>query len=439
MKKVIAIVGPTGVGKSDISLRLAKQFNNEIISGDSVQVYKKLDIGSAKLLDTQWVTHHLIDILEPNEEYSVCDFQNIVRSKIEEIDRPLIVGGTGLYVKAALYNYEFDGNKRDFEFEKQYDNVDNEKIYDELMQIEPNSKVDKNNRNRLLRALMMAKMDMPLSSRNKKDEPLYDDLIITLNADRDVIYDRINRRVLKMIDEGLVSEVKGLLEQNIRVKAIGYSEIYEYLDGKISLEEAISLIQKNTRHYAKRQLTWFKNQMNTVEIDAFDNAYDKISSLVDSFYKTEVRKADISDLDEIKSLLKDVLENMRSNNEDYWNELYPKIEDFKNDILNGDGLVITYLGKVAGYIKSSTNNDLGIDNIGDYYLGRLMVSPHIRKSFLATILFNYCFRRFKGKYVMLVDKKNLKAQAFYDKIGFVKKGLVKQYNKDMYIITRDVK
>ncbi len=439
MKKVIVIVGPTGVGKSDISLRLAKQFNNEIISGDSVQVYKKLDIGSAKLLDTQGVTHHLIDILEPNEEYSVCDFQNCVRSKIEEIDRPLIVGGTGLYVKAALYNYEFDGNKRDFEFEKQYDNVDNEKIYDELMQIEPNSKVDKNNRNRLLRALMMAKMDMPLSSRNKKDEPLYDDLIITLNADRDVIYDRINRRVLKMIDEGLVSEVKGLLEQNIRVKAIGYSEIYEYLDGKISLEEAISLIQKNTRHYAKRQLTWFKNQMNTVEIDAFDNAYDKISSLVDSFYKTEVRKAGISDLDEIESLLKDVLENMRSNNEDYWNELYPKIEDFKNDILNGDGLVITYLGKVAGYIKSSTNNDLGIDNIGDYYLGRLMVSPHIRKSFLATILFNYCFRRFKGKYVMLVDKKNLKAQAFYDKIGFVKKGLVKQYNKDMYIITRDVK
>ena len=285
MKKVVCIVGPTGVGKSSISLEIAKKFNCEIINGDSVQVYKRLDIGSAKLKDYNGVKHHLIDFLEPSEAYTVCDFQENLRNKIEEIKNPLIVGGTGLYIKAALFDYEFDDNKRDFTFEKKYENISSNKLFEELVKYDPNTKVDPNNKKRVIRALELAKRNIFLSERTNKNKPLYDVLTICLIADRKIIYDRINQRVMQMFAQGLIDEVKSLKNDQIYVKAIGYNEVYNYLDGKISLEETIELIQKNTRHYAKRQITWFKNQMDSIMVDIFDNPLEKCYKLIEDFYK----------------------------------------------------------------------------------------------------------------------------------------------------------
>ena len=247
MKKVVCIVGPTGVGKSDISLEVAKCFNNEIINGDSVQVYKELNIGSAKITDYKGIKHYLIDFLDLDKEYSVCDFQKDVREIIDKIDRPLIVGGTGLYVKAALY--------------------------------------DRFNRRRVIRAYIQAKNNNILSDRKGKNKPLYDILMICLTADRDIIYDRINRRVDKMIEMGLVEEVKTLRDKGYKETQIGYREINNYFDGLYSLEDAIEDIKKNTRHYAKRQITWFKNQMNSIMIDIMDNPLEKCINVIDEFYK----------------------------------------------------------------------------------------------------------------------------------------------------------
>lgn len=284
MKKVICIVGPTGVGKSDISLELAKKFNNEIINGDSVQVYKKLNIGSAKITDMKGIKHHLIDFLDLNKDYSVCDFQHDVRDLIEKIDRPMIVGGTGLYVKAALYNYEFDDVKRDLKEDESYNDIDTPSLYKMLVELDPNTTVDPNNRRRVIRAYIEAKNNNLLSSRKGKNEPLYDILMICLTADRTILYDRINKRVDKMIEMGLVDEVKSLRNEGYKAMQIGYKEINNYLDGLYDLNAAIEEIKKNTRHYAKRQITWFKNQMNAHMIDIMDSPLEKCINLINSFY-----------------------------------------------------------------------------------------------------------------------------------------------------------
>lgn len=284
MKKIVCIVGATGVGKSDISLDIAKEFGNEIINGDSVQVYKRLNIGSAKLMDYQGVKHHLIDFLDLDKEYSVCDFQHDVRSKIEEIDRPLIVGGTGLYIKAALYDYEFDDKKRDLEEDSSYDDIETSKLYEMLLELDPNTEVDRYNRRRVIRAYIEAKNNNFLSNRKGKNKPLYDILIICLTAERNLMYDRINKRVDLMIEAGLVDEVKSLREDGYKAMQIGYKEINNYLDGLYDLNTAIEEIKKNTRHYAKRQITWFKNQMNAHMIDIMDNPLEKCKELIKDFY-----------------------------------------------------------------------------------------------------------------------------------------------------------
>ena len=284
MKKIVCIVGPTGVGKSDISLELAKMFNNEIINGDSVQVYKKLNIGSAKITDMKGIKHHLIDFLDLDKDYSVCDFQHDVRSLIDKIDRPMIVGGTGLYVKAALYNYEFDDVKRNLEEDESYNDIDTANLYKMLFELDPNATVDPNNRRRVIRAYIEAKNNNMLSSRKGKNEPLYDILMICLTADRTILYDRINKRVDKMIDAGLVDEVKSLRGEGYKAMQIGYKEINNYLDGLYDLATAIEEIKKNTRHYAKRQITWFKNQMNANMIDIMDNPLEKCINLINVFY-----------------------------------------------------------------------------------------------------------------------------------------------------------
>ena len=295
MKKVIIVLGPTAVGKTKIGIELAKRLNTEIISGDSVQVYKELNIGSAKVTEEEacGIKHHLIDILEPNETYSVCDFQNASRELFEKLDIPLVVGGTGLYIKAAISNYEFSAPKRDFLFEEEYEKYTNEQLYEMLLDKDPEMSkiIHPNNRKRVLRALYAASVNEPLSEKNKKDELLYEPYIIYLNVNRDLLYSRINERVLKMIDDGLENEVKNLYDKGITPHAIGYQEWIKYFEGEITIDEVIDEIQKNSRHLAKRQMTWFRNQMEThfyeVNIENINETIDEIYNDVINFLSRE--------------------------------------------------------------------------------------------------------------------------------------------------------
>lgn len=284
MEPIIVIVGPTGVGKTKLSIELAKKLNAEIINGDSVAIYKRLDIGSAKPTkeEQQQTPHHLIDIKEVTEEYSVYDYQQDTRKKIEEITkknkRVIIVGGTGLYIKAALYNYIFTKGT----IHNSYDNLTNEEILEEIKKYNPKTTVHKNNRKRLIRLLNKYKNKEPIT--NQKDEWLYPIKVIGLTAPRDIVYDRINKRVDKMLDEGLLEEVVSLKEeyQNSRVlnTAIGYKEFKDYFEQEKKLEEVIEQIKLDSRHYAKRQYTFFKHQFPTtwynVDFSNFENTIEEI-------------------------------------------------------------------------------------------------------------------------------------------------------------------
>ena len=274
MYKVLVIVGPTAVGKSSFGIECAKAFNGEIISGDSVQIYKGLDIGSAKIKKEEMmgITHHLIDIKDARETYNVKDFQGLARTLIEDISRrnklPIIVGGTGLYVKACLYDYRF--NDEDTEDEP-YDELSNEDIYNILKEKDPLclNKIHINNRRRLVRALNVLnktgdKFSANIESQNH--ELLYDAKIIGLTMDRDKLYERINSRVDMMVNDGLVDEIKGLLEKGVSfddqaMQGIGYKEFRFYFEEGTSLDKVLDEIKRNSRRFAKRQYTWFKNQM----------------------------------------------------------------------------------------------------------------------------------------------------------------------------------
>lgn len=286
MKKVVVILGPTGIGKTSISIEVAKKFNAEIISADSAQVYKQLNIGTAKIKENEkkGIKHHLIDIVEPNETYDVKEFQSDARSLIEIIDKPFIVGGTGLYIKAAIDDYDFSGQGRSPEFEKEYEHYSNEQLFDILKEkdYEASLKIHPNNRRRVLKVLSERK-----PKKKAKDSPVYDYIIFELTEQRNVLYQRINTRVLKMIEEGLLDEVKSLKDKGLTFNIICYKQINDYLDGKITLEESIEEIQKVTRRYAKRQLTWFKNQMKTIKIDVSDKkaAILEITNKISEFYK----------------------------------------------------------------------------------------------------------------------------------------------------------
>lgn len=274
MKKVIVILGPTGVGKTKLSIEIAKQVNGEIISGDSIQVYRRLDIGSAKIKPHEMmnIKHHLIDILDYGEEYSVCDYQRMVREKIEEIDVPIICGGTGLYIDAAIRDYRFDGVKRNDDFEKQYEDMSNEDLYKLLLEKDPKATtIHMNNRKRVLRALEIAlNSDKSITDNDLGHNLIYDCLIFGLTMDREILYDRINKRVDLMINEGLLDEVKTLYDEGIIVDAIGYKEFVPYFKGFIDLDKAIEDVKKNSRHYAKRQLTWFNRNKDIEIIDCLN-------------------------------------------------------------------------------------------------------------------------------------------------------------------------
>ena len=296
MKKILIIVGPTGVGKTDLSIELAKRFNAEIISGDSVQIYKGLDIGSAKITEEekQGIKHYGIDELSFLDNYSVYDFQKMSRFNIEEISKknklPMIVGGTGLYIKSCIYDYEFVMHEP-VEF-LDMDDKTNEELYEELKKLDEFSanKIHINNRKRIIRALTLCRLGTSKTENenNQQHKLIYDAFIVGCTVDRALLYERINNRVLKMIDSGLEQEIKGLLEngltfENQSMQAIGYKEWKDYFLNNISKEEVISLIQKNSRNFAKRQYTWFNNQMDVNWVNMLDN--EEVNNIIDRIEK----------------------------------------------------------------------------------------------------------------------------------------------------------
>ncbi len=284
--KVIVVVGPTAVGKTKVAIELAKTFHAEIISGDSIAVYKGLDIGSAKPTTEEMsgIKHHLIDILEPYEDYSVADFQKSARNILNQQDLSIICGGTGLYIQATLFNYEFLSEKRDDSYSLQYQALSNEELFALLKEKDPSideKKLHPNNRKRVLRALeVLETTGKSIHSFNRKAEAVYDYFICYLKADRNTLYKRIEQRVDAMIEAGLAEEVKALAEQNIYPKGIGYREWVPYFKQECSLEEVTEEIKKNSRHLAKRQETWFQNQMDShfyaVNFDDLDQTIDII-------------------------------------------------------------------------------------------------------------------------------------------------------------------
>ncbi len=271
---IVVIVGPTGVGKTTLSIALAKALNSEIISGDSVQVYRGLDIGSAKITETEKedIEHHMIDILDPRDDFSVALYQRYVRQAIEAIEArgktPIIVGGTGYYIKSVLHDFDFTKAQRNPNYEKQLTVFDNQQLHKKLFDLDPASAeaIHPNNRKRVIQALYRAEKGVKRSAQTKQDTALYDYCIVGLTMPKDDLYQRIDERVERMFHEGLVYEVKRLYDQGIRsqaVQAIGYKELYKYFDNEITLAQAKETIKRNSRRFAKRQYTYFKHQFKT--------------------------------------------------------------------------------------------------------------------------------------------------------------------------------
>lgn len=285
MKNIIVITGPTGVGKTKMSIELAKRIDAEIINADSMQVYKDLNIGTAKITEKEkeGIPHHLFDIVEPTNMYTVYDYQKDARDIINDVlsrgKKVIIVGGTGLYIKALLYDYKFIKEDKTYDFSK----MSNEEILDKINSYNLDINLHINNRKRLERVL--TKLYNNNMQTEKTDTVLYDFVAIGLTTTRDNLYKIIDNRVDKMIEDGLIDEVEELYKKNIHSKAIntgiGYKELYKYFDKEISLDEAISLIKKNSRHYAKRQYTFFNNQMN---IKWFNTNYENFSLTVEEVY-----------------------------------------------------------------------------------------------------------------------------------------------------------
>lgn len=263
---VIVITGPTATGKTELSMEIATKINGEIVNADSTQIYKGMKIATNKESDTRGIVHHLFDFMDINKDYTVFDYQNDVRKVIDDIlsrgKTPILVGGTGLYIKAALYDYEFDNKASN-----DYDGISNDELYQKLLEVDPETNIHLNNRVRIISALNYYEATgKPFSSKEKNDNLLYDTLFIGLTTERDILYYKINQRVDKMMTLGLEKEARDLYDSGIRSKAvmtpIGYKELFDYFDGNISKDDALELIKKRSRHYAKRQYTWFNNQMN---------------------------------------------------------------------------------------------------------------------------------------------------------------------------------
>ena len=282
---IICIVGPTGVGKTKLSVELAKKYNAIIVNCDAMQVYKGLDIGTAKVREDEkdGVPHYLFDIKEVDEDYTVFDYQKDARKLIEEHkDKNIIfVGGTGLYLKAALYDYRFAVETTP---KKDYSSYSNEELYQMIKEKDINVTIHPNNRVRMERFLNKEEVE--------EVEPLklYDHYLIGLTTDREILYDRINKRVDIMVEDGLLKEAKYFYDQDIKTKplmgGIGYKELYDYFDNKVTLQEALDKIKQNSRRYAKRQYTFFNNQLDVkwfnTDFDNFQNTIDDVTKYIDN-------------------------------------------------------------------------------------------------------------------------------------------------------------
>ncbi len=290
MKKIIVITGPTGVGKTKLSVLLAKKLNGEIINADSMQVYKDLNIGTAKIKEEEkdGIPHHLFDICDVNDNYTIFNYQKDGRRIINDILKrnktPILVGGSGLYIKACLYDYKLVNE----EFHSEFNELTNEELLNEIKKVH-DTDIHINNRKRLVRELNKIKNNsINISEINK---PIYDVITIGLTTNREKLYDIINQRVDHMINDGLVSEVENLYKKNIHSKAletgIGYKELYKYFDREITMDEAIDLIKKNSRNFAKRQYTFFNHQMDVKWFDVNFNNFNETVNEVYNYVKSK--------------------------------------------------------------------------------------------------------------------------------------------------------
>ena len=298
-KPMIILTGPTAVGKTDLSIQLAKAINGEIISADSMQVYRHMDIGSAKVTPEEMdgVSHHLIDVLEPEEEFNVVVFQKLAKEALTGIYErghiPIIVGGTGFYIQALLYDIDFTENDGDTAIRRELEKLAQTQgagcLHQMLQEIDPESAaaIHQNNVKRVIRAIEFyrqtgKKISLHNEQEREKQSP-YQFLYYVLDTDRKILYERIDRRVDLMMEHGLVDEVKHLADMGctrdmVSMQGLGYKEILDYLSGEIPLEEAVYILKRDTRHFAKRQITWFKRERDVrwLELEQFQNDRKKV-------------------------------------------------------------------------------------------------------------------------------------------------------------------
>ncbi|RHV52427.1 tRNA (adenosine(37)-N6)-dimethylallyltransferase MiaA [Lachnospiraceae bacterium OM04-12BH] len=313
-KPLVILTGPTAVGKTALSIKLASEIGGEIISADSMQVYRQMDIGSAKIKPEEMggIPHHLIDILEPEEEFNVCLFEKLALEAMEQIYErghiPVVVGGTGFYIQALLYQIDFTEEETDTAYRDKLWQLGEEKgnhyLHELLRKVDPESaeEIHENNRKRVIRALeFYENCGKPISTHNKEQRQktsAYNSCYFVLTDDRKKLYERIESRVDQMLSKGLVDEVRTLKERGcnasmVSMQGLGYKEILEYLDGRCSLLEAVEKIKKETRHFAKRQLTWFRREKDVIWIDKQAFAYDEdavLSCILENLRKKEIIK-----------------------------------------------------------------------------------------------------------------------------------------------------
>ena len=296
MDKIILIAGPTGVGKTAASVSVAKKIGGEIISADSMQIYRKMDIGTAKIMpdEMKGIPHHLIDIVEPYDEFSVKDFDDMSKTAIKEISGrsniPVIAGGTGLYINAIVYDMDYNKVTTDSEFRnelwKYYEEKGTEELYNILLKHDPETKIEKQNIKRVIRAIEIIKKNGEFRQfSNMKKNSMYDIRMYVLYRERSKLYEIINSRVDHMVKSGLVDEVRSLLNDGLdkscqSMKAIGYRQIISYLEGEYDLNTAIELIKRDSRRYAKRQLTWFRRYEDAVWINVDSMNTEQISDFI---------------------------------------------------------------------------------------------------------------------------------------------------------------
>lgn len=299
-KPLIVLTGPTAVGKTKLSIALAKAVGGEIISADSMQVYKSMDIGSAKIRPEEMdgIPHYLVDVLEPSEEFHIVRFQQMAKEAMEKIyvngHIPILVGGTGFYIQAIVKDIDFTKNEENTEIRAKWEQFAKdhgaEALHEELGKVDPKSAetIPAGNVKRVVRALEFYELSgSPISEHNeeqKAKESPYQFAYFVLNDHRELLYERIEKRIDEMLEEGLIDEVKGLKERGftkdmVSMQGLGYKEILDYLDGNLTLEEAVYILKRDTRHFAKRQLTWFRREPEVSWIHKYEYGYDDMKIL----------------------------------------------------------------------------------------------------------------------------------------------------------------